>query len=66
MWLYSLLFLVILATELFVLIVHFSIETFEFKVFFLLLTLVTGLAFGVFTVEGFLQSRRRIGASATE
>ncbi len=34
MWLYSLLFLAILIVELFVLIVHFSIETFEFKVFF--------------------------------
>ena len=59
MWLYSLLFLAILTVELFVLFIHFSIETLEFKVFFLLLTLITGLAFAVFTVEGLLQSRRR-------
>jgi hypothetical protein len=59
MWLYSLLFLSILIIELFVLLIHFSIETLEFKVFFLLLTLITGLAMGVFTVEGLLQSRRK-------
>lgn len=57
MWLYSMLFLAILVVELFVLIVHFSIETNEFKVFFLLLTLITGLALAVFTVEGLLQNR---------
>jgi hypothetical protein len=59
MWLYSLLFLGILIIELSVLIVHFSIETFEFKVFFLLLTLVTGLALSVFTAEGLLQNKRK-------
>jgi hypothetical protein len=59
MWLYSLLFLVILIVELFVLFIHFSIETLEFKVFFALLTLITGLALTVFTVEGLLQSRRK-------
>lgn len=58
MWLYSLLFLGILIVELSVLIVHFSIETFEFKVFFLLLTLITGLALVVFTVEGLMQNKR--------
>ena len=59
MWLYSLLFLSILIVELFVLFIHFSIETVEFKVFFLILTLITGLALAVFTVEGLLQSRRK-------
>jgi hypothetical protein len=59
MWLYSLLFLAILIVELFVLFIHFSIETLEFKVFFLLLTLITGLALAVFTVEGLLQRRRK-------
>ena len=59
MWLYSLLFLVLLIVELFVLFIHFSIETLEFKVFFLLLTLITGLALAVFTIEGLLQSRRK-------
>jgi hypothetical protein len=59
MWLYSLLFLAILIVELFVLFIHFSIETLEFKVFFLLLTLITGLALAVFTIEGLLQNRRK-------
>jgi hypothetical protein len=59
MWLYSLVFTVILAVEIFVLILHFRVETYEFKVFFLLLMLVTGLALAVFTFEGFLQNRRK-------
>jgi hypothetical protein len=59
MWLYSLIFLAILIVELFVLFIHFSIETLEFKVFFFLLTLITGLALTVFTVEGLLQSKRK-------
>jgi hypothetical protein len=59
MWLYSLLFIAILIVELFVLFIHFSIETLEFKVFFLLLTLITCLALAVFAVEGLLQSRRK-------
>ncbi len=59
MWLYSLLFLVILFVELIVLLVHFSIETLEFKVFFLLLTLITILALTVFAVEGLLLKKRQ-------
>ena len=59
MWLYSLVFTVILAVEIFVLILHFRVETYEFKVFFLLLMLITGLALAVFTLEGFLQNRRK-------
>ena len=62
MLVYSLLFLVILIVELFMLFIHFSAETDEFKVFFLLLTLITGLALGVFTVEGLLQNRRKRGS----
>ena len=59
LWLYSLVFTVILALEIFVLILHFRVETYEFKVFFLLLILVTGLALAVFTLEGFIQNRRK-------
>jgi ABC-type transport system involved in Fe-S cluster assembly fused permease/ATPase subunit len=59
MWRYSLLFLAILVVEFIILIIHFAVETYEFKVFFLLLTLITGLALVVFTVEGALQSRRQ-------
>lgn len=64
MWVYSLIFLAILIVEVFILIVHFPVETVEFKVFFLLLTLITGLALAVFTVEGYLQNRRKMGSAA--
>ena len=59
MWIYALIFLGILVVELVILFIHFGVETDEFKVFFLLLTLITGLAMAVFAVEGFLQSRRK-------
>lgn len=62
MWRYSLLFLTILIVELYVLYVHYPNETYEFKVFFLLLMLITGLALGVFTVEGLLQNKRKYGS----
>jgi hypothetical protein len=59
MWLYALGFLAVLVVELVIFFLHFSIETYEFKVFFLLLTLITGAALAVFGVEGFLQRRRK-------
>ncbi len=59
MWRYSIVFLTILIAELYVLAVHFPVETYEFKVFFLLLVLITGLALAVFTIEGFLQNKRK-------
>ena len=65
MWIYALVFLAILVVELAIFLVHFTIETYEFKVFFLLLTVITGLAFTVFTVEGALQIRR-VGKAAIE
>jgi hypothetical protein len=65
MWLYASLFLAILVVELAIFFVHFAIETYEFKVFFSLLTAITGLAFAVFTVEGALQIRR-VGKAAAE
>ena len=65
MWLYSLIFLAILIVEIAILWVHYSIETYEFKVFFLLLALITGLALTVFTVEGLFQ-RKRISNLTTE
>jgi DNA-binding transcriptional ArsR family regulator len=66
MWLYALVFLVILIVELSIFAIHYSVETYEFKVFFLLLTLITGLALAVFAIEGILQSRRKLAMSATE
>lgn len=58
MWRYSIIFVAILATELIVLAIHYRVETYEFKIFFLLLILVTVTALGVFTREGMLQNRR--------
>jgi hypothetical protein len=54
----SLVFLGILIFELIVLALHYQVETFEFKIFFLLLILITGLAMGVLIVEGLMQGRR--------
>jgi hypothetical protein len=59
LWRYSIVFLVILAFELYVLAAHFSYETNEFKVFFLIILAITGVALSVFTVEGFLQTKRK-------
>jgi hypothetical protein len=59
MWRYSLVFLAILIVELYVLAVHFPVETYEFKVFFLLLMLITGSALVIFTLEGVLQNKRK-------
>jgi len=59
MWRYSLIFLAILIVEFWVLAVHFRVETYEFKVFFLLLMLITGSALVIFTLEGVLQNKRK-------
>ncbi len=66
MYLYASVFLAVLVVELVILVIHFEVETYEFKVFFLLLVLITGAAFGVFVVEGFLQRRRKISGSHSE
>ncbi len=55
---YAIVFLGILLVELFVLAIHFRVETNEFKIFFLLLLSITGLALGVFSAEGYVQNRR--------
>lgn len=60
-WSYSLLFLAILMIEVYVLIIHFPHETYEFKIFFVLLMLITGLALAVFTFEGFIQNKHKLG-----
>lgn len=66
MWIYGLVFLAILVVELVIFVIHFSVETYEFKVFFALLTLITGVAAAVFGVEGYLQNRRKPSASPSE
>jgi hypothetical protein len=59
MLLYSTVFAMILIVELVVLALHFTVETYEFKVFFALLILITGLALTVFAVEGLRQRKRK-------
>lgn len=49
---YSFVFLSILIIEFVVLSIHFSVETNQFKIFFLLLTSITTLAFVLFLIEG--------------
>lgn len=49
---YSFVFLGILITEFVVLAIHFSVETGQFKTFFLLLTLITAAALILFLIEG--------------
>ncbi len=58
MLVYSLTFMSILIVELVVLALHYSVENYTFKVFFLLLTLITGFAMAVFAVEALLHHRR--------
>ena len=64
MWLYALIFLAILIIELVIFFIHVAVETYEFKVFFLLLTLITGLAFAVFAIEGVLSRRKTVTMTA--
>ena len=66
MMVYALTFLTILIIELVVLALHYSVENYEFKVFFLLLTLLTGFALAVFIVEALLHRRRTKRSSQTE
>ena len=60
LWRYSIVFLAILAFELYVLAIHFSYETTEFKTFFLIILFITGIALAVFTIEGHLQTKHKI------
>ncbi len=62
---YSLVFLAILITELVVLAIHFSVETQQFKIFFLLLTAITVAALILFLIEG-LRMLKRIRARSSD
>ena len=66
MWRYSFVFLAILVVEFYIFVVHYPYEHYEFKVFFLLLMLITGFALVLFTVEGVRQNRRRSTAKPEE
>lgn len=66
MLVYAIVFLGILIFELVVFALHYAVETYEFKVFFTLLTLITGLAMAVFTYEWLLQRKRAKSSIQTE
>ena len=59
LWRYSFVFLGIFIIELVILAIHYHVENYEFKVFFILLMLITGFALVLFTVEGLRQNKRR-------
>jgi DNA-binding transcriptional ArsR family regulator len=54
----SFVFFGVLVFEAAVLALHYEFENFEFKIFFALLMLITGVAMAVFIVDGVLQRRR--------
>jgi hypothetical protein len=58
MQVYALVFISILFVELVVFALHYSVENFMFKVFFVLLILVTVFALAVFTIEALLHHKR--------
>jgi len=58
MLLYAVIFMVILSTEVIILAIHFNVESYEFKVFFVLLIAVTLAASGLFLFEYSVQRRR--------
>jgi hypothetical protein len=58
MLVYSLIFMTILIVELVIFALHYPVENYEFKVFLLLLILVTGFAMAVFMAEALLQRIR--------
>ncbi len=58
MLVYGLVFMGVLIWELYVLISHYEVEDYEFKVFFFFLILITASAMALFFVEGLLQRMR--------
>ena len=59
LWRYSIAFLAVFLFELYVLVVHFPYETREFKIFFIIILLITGVTLAVFTLEGYLQTKQK-------
>jgi hypothetical protein len=58
--------MVILIVEIVVLAIHFGVENYEFKIFFLYLTLITAVAMVLFLVEGLLvlvRARKSVSTS---
>lgn len=66
MFAYAFIFAAILIVELAVFAIHYQVEDEKFKIFFLLLMIVTGAATGVLATEGILQNRRIKQLNQTE
>ena len=66
MLVYALVFMSILIVELVVFALHYAVENYMFKIFFLLLILVTVFAMVVFTIEALLHRRRTKKTMQTE
>jgi hypothetical protein len=68
MLLYSFVFVGILILEIAVLVIHFSVEDYKFKIFFSLLMIVTAIPLVLFLVEGILlvlKSKRETSTNNT-
>lgn len=66
MLVYSAVFASVLIIEIIVLAMHYAVEDDKFKIFFLLLMLVTGAATGILATEGILQRNRIKQSSQNE
>lgn len=60
-WVYSIVFAAIFLWEIIVFTIHYPYETYQFKIFYVLLLMITGFALSLFTLEGFVQNRRKFG-----
>ena len=55
---YALIFFGVLIIELVIFLIHFSVETYQFKIFFLLLTIITVAALVLFVIEAWRMKRK--------
>lgn len=58
-WVYSIVFPAIFLWEIIVFTIHYPYESYQFKIFYVLLLIITGFALSLFTLEGFVQNRRK-------
>jgi hypothetical protein len=61
MHLYALIFASFLVLELIIFGIHYHVEDYKFKIFFLLLISITGATVGLFSLEGYLHRKRLLG-----
>jgi hypothetical protein len=66
MVIYAVIFMGIFILELWVFIIHYSVENYKFQIFFLLLMLVTGFAMVLFAIEGLRNNMKNKLSTQTE